>query len=106
MIVRGETRDYRAGHPGAEDLALIVEVAETTIERDREFKRRIYARAGIPFYWIINLVENRIEVYSDPATIADVADYQQRADYAPLDEAPVVIEGQEVGRISVEELLP
>jgi Uma2 family endonuclease len=106
VVVRGETRNYRDRHPGARDLALVVEVAEATLERDQEIKRRIYARAGIPFYWIINLVENRIEVYSDPAPGIDGADYQQRADYTSLDEVPVVIEGREIGRISAPELLP
>jgi Uma2 family endonuclease len=48
MIVRGETRDYHDRHPGPEDVALIIEVADPTLERDREVKKILYARAGIP----------------------------------------------------------
>jgi Uma2 family endonuclease len=106
MIVRGETRNYRDRHPGGGDLALVVEVADATLERDRESKRRIYARAGILIYWLINLVENRIEVYTDPATVGAETDYQQRTDFTSLDEIPLVIEGREIGRISVRDLLP
>ena len=104
--LRGETRQYRDRHPGAQDLALVVEIADTTLERDRELKRRIYARAGIPIYWIINLAESRIEVYSDPAMIADEADYRQRDNYDLSSELPVVIEDREIGRIKSQELLP
>ena len=50
MVVRGETRQYKDRHPGPEDVFLVVEVADTTIERDRGVKRRMYARSGIPVY--------------------------------------------------------
>jgi Uma2 family endonuclease len=106
MIVRGDTRDYRDRHPSGQDVALVAEVSDATLERDRETKRQIYARAGIPIYWIINLVENRIEVYSDPALGVDGFNYQQRTDYSLTDEIPVVIESHEIGRISVEDFLP
>lgn len=106
VIVRGETRDYYDRRPGPGDLALVVEVADAPLERDRESKKRIYARAGIPVYWLINLVENRIEVYTDPLTGADEADYQQRTDFTSLDQIPVVIEGREIGRVVVRDLTP
>jgi Uma2 family endonuclease len=106
MVIRGETRDYLARHPGAGDLALVVEVADTTLERDRGGKKRLYARAGIVVYWIINLSERLVEVYSEPSGVAEEPDYRQRDDYGPDDSVPVVIEGREVGRIAVRELLP
>ena len=74
--------------------------------RDQRFKKAIYARAGIPVYWIVNLIDRRLEVYSDPSGAADTADYRHREDYREADQAPVVIEGREVGRIPVRELLP
>jgi Uma2 family endonuclease len=45
---------------------LVVEIADSTLERDRAYKAPIYARAGIPEYWIVNLVERRLEIYRDP----------------------------------------
>ncbi|MEP0853896.1 MULTISPECIES: Uma2 family endonuclease [Cyanophyceae] len=60
VVVRGNTRDYLERHPGASDIALIIEVADSTLEREcpgdtlreRTSKQRLYARAGIPIYWI------------------------------------------------------
>ncbi|HLF83189.1 MAG TPA: Uma2 family endonuclease [Blastocatellia bacterium] len=106
MIVRGETRDYRDRHPGPEDVALIVEVADSTLERDRGVKRMVYARAGIPVYWIINLLEHGLEVYYDPSGSSDDADYGQRRDCGVSDLVPVMIEGRQVGRVAVRDLLP
>lgn len=104
-IVRDDANDYLDRHPGAEDLPLVVEVADTTIARDRKLKQRIYARAGIPVYWIINLRTKRVEVYTAPLADEVSASYQNRQDYTAADELPVLIEGREVGRIKVADLL-
>jgi len=66
VVVRGDTRQYLDRHPGAEDIALIIEESDTTLQRDRTVKKRIYARAGISIYGIVNLVEEQVEVYSQP----------------------------------------
>lgn len=104
VVARGETRLYRDRHPGPEDVALVVEVADATIARDRGVKKRAYARAGIPVYWIINLIELVVEVYEVPTRTGDDADYTIRRDYQISDSVPLIIEGQEVGRVSAEEL--
>ncbi|MEQ8810689.1 MAG: Uma2 family endonuclease [Imperialibacter sp.] len=52
--------------PGPNDALLIIEVADSSLQFDREVKSVTYALAGIPVYWIINLKENVLEVYSDP----------------------------------------
>ncbi|MBD1908062.1 Uma2 family endonuclease [Trichocoleus sp. FACHB-6] len=105
VVVRGNTRDYLDRHPGAADIALIIEVADSTLERDRTSKQRLYARAGIPIYWIINLPEKQIEVYTEPV-VAEESIYQRRQDYQLSDEVPVAIAGQIVSRLSVLDLLP
>jgi len=105
-VVRGEPRDYLEAHPGPGDLALLVEVADTTLQRDQGPKKRVYARARIPIYWIVNLPDNRLEVYSEPYGSAEEADYRQRQDLGPSDTVALVIDGQEVGRIAVCDLLP
>jgi Uma2 family endonuclease len=104
VIVRGNTRNYLDRHPGAEDIALVIEVSDTTLERDRTSKKRLYARAGIPVYWIINLPEQQIEVYSEP--VIEEAIYQRRQDYALSDRVPVAIAGQLISDLLVGDLLP
>jgi Uma2 family endonuclease len=106
VVVRGDTRQYLDRHPGPPDVALIVEVADTTLARDRTSKKRLYAVALIPVYWIVNLPEKQVEVYSDPTGPGDQPNYRSRQVFGPADEVPVVVEGREVGRLAVRELLP
>ncbi|HBI44631.1 MAG TPA: Uma2 family endonuclease [Planctomycetales bacterium] len=105
-VVRGDPRRYKTRHPGPQDLALVVEVSDSTLQRDRTMKLRLYARAMIPIYWIVNLVEGRIEVYTDPTGPDEKPSYRQRRDYGPADEVPFIIEGRVIGRIAVRDLLP
>jgi Uma2 family endonuclease len=106
MIVRGETRQYLDRHPGAEELGLVVEVADATLERDRNFKKELYAAAGIEVYWIVNLPESTIEAYADPAVTGDSADYRLYRDYSAGEAIPVHLDGAEIGRLDVGALLP
>src|SRR5687768_14280262 len=50
-VHRGDPEDYSARHPGPAETALVVEVSDSSLSRDRGLKRRVYARAGVPFYW-------------------------------------------------------
>jgi Uma2 family endonuclease len=106
VVMRGDVRQYIDRHPGPRDLALIVEVSDATLNRDREFKKRLYASAEIPVYWIINLIDNQCEVYTDPSGPTETPDYRQRRDYARSETVPVVVDGKEIGHIAVEEMLP
>lgn len=106
MIVRGTRRDYRDCHPGPQDIALVVEVSDTTLQRDRTLKKQIYARSGIPIYWIINLPERQIECYTHPSAPADSPDYQERRDYDPTERIPLLVDGQVIGHLGVHDLLP
>jgi len=93
-------------HPCAGEVGLIVEVSDSTLATDRNTKRPVYARAGVPVYWIVNLVRNRIEVYSEPSGSADAPEYHRRQDYAVGEQVPVVLDQREIGVIAVRELLP
>ncbi|MEG5018335.1 MULTISPECIES: Uma2 family endonuclease [unclassified Microcoleus] len=106
VVVRGDTRQYLDRHPGAEDIALIIEVSDTTLQRDRTVKKQIYARAGIAIYWIVNLVEGLVEVYSQPLVEVEQPDYSQRLDFGRSAVIPIIIEGREIGAIAVDALLP
>jgi len=64
-VVHGSPRDYPTEHPAAP--VLIVEVAHDSLRSDRILKARLYARAGIGDYWIVNLVDRVLEVHRSPA---------------------------------------
>jgi Uma2 family endonuclease len=105
-VVRGDPRQYGDRHPGPQDLALAVEVSDASLPRDSTLKKRIYARAGVPVYWIINLIDRKVEVFTNPTGPADEPDYRDHRGFAPADRVPVVLDGREVGSIVVSELLP
>ncbi|PYS83232.1 MAG: Uma2 family endonuclease [Acidobacteria bacterium] len=66
-LLRWRDDFYRSAHPTPADVLLVVEVADTTAETDRKVKVPLYARAGIPEAWLVNIPDERIEVYSDPS---------------------------------------
>lgn len=58
--------DYRSVDVGPDDVVLLIEVADTSLEYDREVKLPVYAQAGIPGVWIVDLSGERVEVYRRP----------------------------------------
>ncbi len=106
QVTRGETDDYHDRHPGPNDVAILVEVADTTLAIDRGFQKQLYATEGIAIYWIVNLRDRKVEVFQDPTGPADVPDYGRCQVYGPDDALPVVLDGREIARIAVRELLP
>jgi Uma2 family endonuclease len=103
-IVRGTRDDYRTGHPGPENVGLIVEIAESSLARDRGEKLAAYGRGGVPEYWIINLVDRVVERYSQPRTGG--VGYGSRLVVHPGETISVLLDGRELGQIAVAELLP
>lgn len=65
-IVRGSWEDYRFRHPMGEEILLLVEISETSLTKDLEVKRGIYAAAGIEDYWIFNLRQPQLIVLRNP----------------------------------------
>jgi Uma2 family endonuclease len=105
-VVRGGRRDYHDRHPGPGDVGLVVEVADASLERDRSWKRRLYAEAGIPVYWIVNLLERRLEVHADPSGPASCAEYGSHQAYDSDGHAPLAIDGRHIAQVHVRDLLP
>jgi Uma2 family endonuclease len=106
VLARGTPRSYAARHPGPGDIGLVVEVADLTLPGDRADKARIYARAGLPVYWIGNLVDRQVEVYTLPSGPTPSPAYAQRQDYRGGDSVPFTLDGTAVATILVDELLP
>jgi len=102
-IVRGSIDDYTDRHPGATDIALVVEVTRTTAAKDRRLAR-VYGAGGIPVCWIVNVPRRRLEVYSNPAPGAP--GYPAPVWLGESESVDLIIDGQTVGRIAVADLLP
>ena len=76
VLLRPRADFYAAAHPSAADVLLAVEVADTSADYDREVKLPLYAQAGLPEVWLIDLQKGRIEVYARPHG----GEYQQRVE--------------------------
>lgn len=101
-VVRGRSRDYTRRHPDAAHVALVVEVADSSLNLDRTEKLRAYATGEIPIYWIVNLVDGRLEVYSQP----DSGNYQNARFLDPTEVVAAAVDGRELGVVPVADLLP
>lgn len=104
-VVRRPTAP-RTGHPGPADFGIVIEVAASSLAEDRRVKGCYYAEAGIPVYWIINVNDRVVEVYSDPDPAANPPAYRVRKDYRPGDDVPIALDGQVAGHIPAADLLP
>jgi Uma2 family endonuclease len=105
-VIRGSKKDYRTRHPTPDDLALVIEVADSTLARDRGIKLRSYARAGIALYWIINLIDRCVEVYAQPDSSRPEPTYLSKEIREETDSIAVTIAGMNLGTITVRDLLP
>jgi Uma2 family endonuclease len=108
-VVRSELEFDASRDAMAADCCLVVEIADTN-SKARSEKLPAYAGAGIPVYWVVKLAKEtkpsspKVEVYTDPDQ--DAGRYRTRVDFCAIDKVPVVIDGQEVGKIAVADLLP
>lgn len=105
-VIRGAAEDYPEAHPTPRDVALLVEVSDTTLDRDRGIKLRSYARAGLPVYWIVNLIDRCFEVYASPDASASTPTYRTRTTFGAGDDVPLVIAGVACGKVRVADVLP
>jgi Uma2 family endonuclease len=102
-VVPGSPRDYVHDHPHT--AVLVVEVADSTLAKDRTYKTRIYARAGIQEYWIVNLAERCVEVCRDPMISSGQAgSYRSSQKLGPSDRLAPLAAPEAI--IPVTELLP
>jgi Uma2 family endonuclease len=100
MVVPGRRADYLRAHPTT--ALLVVEVAESSLPQDRITKARIYAAAGIPEYWIVDLRDRRIEIYREPDV--QVRRYLRCTTAGPGEEIELLVLPDV--RLSTDELLP
>jgi Uma2 family endonuclease len=101
-VVRGINADYKHRIPEPADVALLVEVSDSSRHQDRGPTLSAYAGGGIPVYWIVSLVDRQVEVDTDPGPNG----YQSRVDYKPGQHVPLAIDGQALQAIAVDDILP
>jgi Uma2 family endonuclease len=92
VIARNRSDNYLASHPEPADILLVIEVSDSTLKYDREIKLSLYAEAGISNYWIFNLVDNQLEMHSEPYQKRQ-GDFNYRSQRVILQNETVVIPG-------------
>ena len=106
-IVIGPVGSNDDHHPIVDEIAMVIEVSDSTLAYDRGIKLRAYAGAAIPAYWIVNLVDRQVEVYGNPkASRTGAPRFAKRSDYLPGQQVPVVLAGSAIGSIAVDAILP
>lgn len=105
VVAAGVLDDYETAHPRPGQIQLVVEVADSTVAEDQTSQLELYAEAGLLVYWIVNIPDRRVEVYTQPRGGKSPA-YRARRDFGPRDSVPVVLAGKDRGAIPVREILP
>ena len=98
LVLRGSVEDYDARFPDpATDMVLLVEVSDSSLVRDAGAKAALYARHGVPEYWIVNVSGRTVEVRREPRSDG----YAETRVYAEGESVPV-----RGGTVGVADVLP
>ncbi len=100
-LARGEEGTYDNRHPVPTDIGVLMEVGDSTVISDRRYKGELYAKAKIPEFWLINLVDRKIEVHTKPRS----GKYQKVVEYDVNETVPLALDGVKIARIAVNELI-
>ncbi len=86
-------------------MLVAIEVSDSSLKQDRTTKLEIYAEAGIPWYWIVNLQSKVIEVHSQPILLEGNPTYKNREQHRRQDRLPVVVDNSPIATILVADFL-
>jgi Uma2 family endonuclease len=106
LVIRGTPRELQGRLPTAQEVVLALEVADTSYSRDRGVKWRLYARTRVLVYWLLDLNRRRLEIHTDPSGEGESAIYRKTQIFDADDEVSLVLDGREVGRFKLAEILP
>ena len=104
LVVEGPMDKYDHRHPGPLESELLIEVSASSLMTDRSFKLGIYAAAGVSQYWIVNLIDHRVEVYTQPRG-GKKPGYKSCVHYAKGSQIPLVLAKKKIGTLPVSEFL-
>jgi Uma2 family endonuclease len=105
-VLRDRAVAFVRRSPRAADIALLVEVADTSYAKDSGIKLRLYASARIPVYWIVNVERRQVEIYSSPGGRGPAAYYGAITIHPATSRPAVLLDGQNLGTIGADELFP
>ncbi|MCT7965329.1 Uma2 family endonuclease [Laspinema sp. D1] len=89
-LVRNREDNYLSHHPMPDDILLVIEIADSSLDYDRLVKLPLYAEAGISDYWIVNLLEKQLEIYTTPyQKSTGTFDYRQKQVKLPNETTPI-----------------
>jgi Uma2 family endonuclease len=103
VVVPGPKSLYARRKPTRKDIALVIEVADSSLRYDRTTKQAVYARDRLPVYWIVNIPAESVEVYTEPRGGRSPA-YQKQMVYIRGQRVPVVLNGKAVMEVVVDQL--
>lgn len=98
-------RTHPDRYPEAADVGLLIEIAVTSLREDLTTSLELYARSGIPAYWLVDVLGKRILAHSDPRVVDDRGAYVRVETYLPGQELPLVLDGLEIARVPFDDLL-
>lgn len=104
-VCRGPEDLYFTSHPRPEDVYLVADVSDSDLAPNRDARLELYARALVPVYWIVNLAESKIEVFTEPRG-GRAARYQRRTDFGSRAKVPVTLGAKKIAALPVAELIP
>jgi Uma2 family endonuclease len=104
VLAYGDEVDYLAHHPYAQEIALVIEVADSTVVYDQTIKLSLYAAAQIAHYWIVNLPAGQLECYSQPYQTPQTTGYTRTQIFLPTQS--VAIPGFVDVVLSLERIFP
>jgi Uma2 family endonuclease len=105
IVVQGPKSRYKGRHPHQGDIFVVVEVSDTSLDVDLGEKLEVYAAAKIPEYWVVDIPNRQIHVFTQPKG-GKKPGYKSCVVYGEKDTVPVVLAGENVGELKVSEVLP
>jgi Uma2 family endonuclease len=107
VIVRGTPDAYSRDNrrPAAAEAGLMIEIAPSGVRSDSTFKLEAYARAGVPAYWVVNLMARQVMLCMEPRSEAGIGIYGSIKAHGMGDAVPFILDGREVGRIPVGDMI-
>jgi Uma2 family endonuclease len=92
-------------YPGPADVGLLIEIAVTSVREDLTAALELYARAGIPAYWVVDVPGRRVLAHGEPRVVEGRGAYARVEIVRAGEEIPLVLDGREAARIPFDELL-
>ncbi len=101
VIARGVTGTYDNRNPQAMDIGIVIEVGNTSAEDDRRYKGPLYAQEEIAEFWLVDVAQRTIEVFTEPGA----GKYQRTVVYRANDAIALVLDGAVVAEVGVDDLI-